>query len=83
MEKPALIGASLSDVKMIMTVMRVLMAKLLWQAVTGRVLVLECLLPGARGCLWLHHVLPSIKWTHFSRTLVLMVFAQCLGYPRA
>jgi hypothetical protein len=61
MGKPAHVGRSLSDVKVIMTNMCVLMVKLLYQAAVGWVLVLECLLPGVRGCLWLRPVMLDIK----------------------
>jgi hypothetical protein len=44
MENTTLIGVSLSDVRVIMAIMRVLVVKLLCQAVMGWVLVLECLL---------------------------------------
>jgi hypothetical protein len=44
MENPAFTEASLSDVKVIMTIMHVLMEELLCQAVTGRIPILECLL---------------------------------------
>jgi hypothetical protein len=44
--------ASLSIVKVIMLIMHVLMVELLWQAVMGQILALECLLPGAHGRLW-------------------------------
>jgi hypothetical protein len=44
MENTTLIGVSLSDVRVIMAIMRVLVVKLLCQAVMGQVLVLECLL---------------------------------------
>jgi hypothetical protein len=47
----ALIGASLSVVRVITAIMRVLAVKFLYQAVTGRVSVLECMLSGARGCM--------------------------------
>jgi hypothetical protein len=57
MENPAPIGASLSDVRAIMAVICVLVVKLLCQAMMGRVPLLECLLSGMRGCLWLHFVL--------------------------
>jgi hypothetical protein len=49
MENPALIEVSLSDVRVIMVIIRVLIVELLCQAVTGQVLVLKCLLPDTRG----------------------------------
>jgi hypothetical protein len=48
-EAPAFIRVSLSDVRVIMMIMRVLMVKLLCQAVMGRISVLEYLLLDARG----------------------------------
>jgi hypothetical protein len=62
------IWASLSDVRMIMTIMCVLLEELLCQAVMGRILVLECLLSVTRGCLCLRHVTLDIKWRCFLRT---------------
>jgi hypothetical protein len=50
---------------------------------SGRIVVLECLLPDAGGHLWLRLVLPGIKWPHHSRTPALGLFARYLGYPRA
>jgi hypothetical protein len=49
MEKLAFTGANLSDVRVIITIMHVHMEELLCQAATGQILVLECLLLGARG----------------------------------
>jgi hypothetical protein len=46
MENPTLIRVSLSDVKVIMTIMHVLVVKLLCQTAAGRIPALECLLPG-------------------------------------
>jgi hypothetical protein len=87
-ENPTLIGASLSNVRVIMVIMLVLVVELLCQAVTGWIPVLECLLPGARGHLRLCLVLLGIKWPCYSRTLALRPLAQYLGYlqvwlPRA
>jgi hypothetical protein len=42
--------------------------------------ILECLSIGTRGGLWLHLVLPGIKWSLFSRTLALRPHALYLGY---
>jgi hypothetical protein len=44
----------------IMTIMHVIMVMLLCQAAMGRVPVLQCLLPGARGRLRLCAVMPVI-----------------------
>jgi hypothetical protein len=51
MVKPTPIGRRLSDVRVIMTIIRLLMTKSLCQVVMGQVPVLECLLPDACGCL--------------------------------
>jgi hypothetical protein len=67
MGKPTPIGGFLSDVRVIMMIMRILMAMSLCQAALGQVPVLECLLPGARECLWLRPVMPDIKWRCFLR----------------
>jgi hypothetical protein len=61
MEDLILIGVSLSDVKVIMAIMCVLMVELLCQAVTRWILVLECLFPGLHVCLQLCLVLSSFK----------------------
>jgi hypothetical protein len=52
---------TLSDVRVIMMIMCVLVVELLCQAMMGWVPTLECLLPGAFGCMWLRIVLSSIK----------------------
>jgi hypothetical protein len=43
MENPALIGVNLSDVRVIMPIIRVLMTELLCQMVMGQIPILECL----------------------------------------
>jgi hypothetical protein len=68
MEKPAFTRANLSDVKMIMVIICVLIDELLCQAVTEQISVLECLLSSACGCLWLCPIIPGVKWRYFSRT---------------
>jgi hypothetical protein len=70
MENPTLIGASLFDVSVSMTIMCDLV-ELLCQAVMGHILVLECLLSGTRGRPRLRLVLPGFKWLRYSRTPVL------------
>jgi hypothetical protein len=60
-ENPAIIVVSLSDVRVAMVIMSVLVVELLCQAAMGWVPVLESLLPGTRGCLWLRLVMPGIK----------------------
>jgi hypothetical protein len=49
MENPVFTRESLFDIRVIMTIVHVLVVELLCQAVTGWVLVLECLLPDTRG----------------------------------
>jgi hypothetical protein len=76
MKNPAFTRASLSDVRVIMTIMRVLMELFLCQTVMGWIPVLECLLSSACGHLWLRLVLPGIKWYHYLRTLALWPLAS-------
>jgi hypothetical protein len=83
MDNSTFLGASLSDVKVIMTIMHILIVKLLCQMVMGWIPVLECPLPGTHGRLGLCLNLSSIKWPHNSRTLTLGPFAWYLGYPQA
>jgi hypothetical protein len=64
----AFIRMNLSDVRMITVIMRILVKELLYRAVTGWILVLECLLSGAFGHLWLHPVMPDIKCRRFPRS---------------
>jgi hypothetical protein len=47
-----------------MSIMCVPVVKLLCQVVMGQIPVLKYLLSGARGCLWLYLVVPSIKCLH-------------------
>jgi hypothetical protein len=68
MGKSTPIGGSLSDARAIMAILHVLTVKLLCQVVMGRVPVLECRLPVAHGCLWLHPVMSGFKWHCFPRT---------------
>jgi hypothetical protein len=49
MDNSTFLGASLSDVKVIMTIMHILIVKLLCQMVMGWIPVLECPLPGTPG----------------------------------
>jgi hypothetical protein len=67
MENPAFNVVSLYDVRVIMVIMRVLMVEMPCQVMTGRILALKCLLPGARGRLWSCLALSDIKWPHCSR----------------
>jgi hypothetical protein len=61
MENPTFTWVSLSDVRVIMEIMHVLMEELLCQVVMGHAPVLECLLSSARGRLWLRRVMSDIK----------------------
>jgi hypothetical protein len=83
MENPASYRSILSDVRVIMAIMRVLVVDLPCQVVTGWVPALECLLLGACGHLPLHLVLCGIKWPRYPRTPVLMPLARYLGYPQS
>jgi hypothetical protein len=68
MEKLAITRTDLFGVRVIMTIMRVLVGELLYRAVTGHILVLECLLSDACGLLWSCHIMLDIKYRHFLRT---------------
>jgi hypothetical protein len=83
MEKPAFTRMSLSDVKLIMISMRVLVEEFLCQAVMEQIPLLKGLLSGARGHLWLRLVLPGIKYHRYPRTPALCPLAWYLGYPQA
>jgi hypothetical protein len=61
MEKPGFTRMNLSSVRVIMAIMHLPVGELLYQAMMERILVLECLLPGTHGLLWLHPVMPGIK----------------------
>jgi hypothetical protein len=63
--------ASLSDVTVVMMFKCVLMVESSCQATMGWIPTLECLLPDARGRLWLCLVWSSIKWPSYMRTLLL------------
>jgi hypothetical protein len=67
-EKPAFTGVNLSDVRVIITIMCVLVEKLLCQIVMGRIPILECLLSGVCGHLWLRSIMSVIKWCCFLRS---------------
>jgi hypothetical protein len=67
MENPTFTRVSLSNVRMIIAIMSILVEELC-QAATGRVLVLEFLLLGTRGRLQLHLVTSGVKWRCFPRT---------------
>jgi hypothetical protein len=61
MRSSAPIGVTLSDVRMIMVIIRVLVVELLCQTMTGQILVLKCLLLGMRRCQRLCLVLSNIE----------------------
>jgi hypothetical protein len=61
MGKPTLTRASLSNVRVIMAIMCVPVEELLCQAVMDRFQYSSACLSGARGRLWLHPAMPSIK----------------------
>jgi hypothetical protein len=64
MEKP-FTRVNLSDISVIMATIRVLVEELPCHVVMGHILVLECLLSGVHVFLWLHPVMPGIKWCCF------------------
>jgi hypothetical protein len=68
MKMPAFIRVNLSDVRVIMMIMRVSVVELLCQAATGRLLVLKYLLLGVCGRLWQCVVMPDIKCHCFLRS---------------
>jgi hypothetical protein len=68
MEKLAFTRVNLSDVRVIMVIMRVFMEELLCQAVMERIPVLEYPLSSVHGHLRLCPVVPGIKCCHFLRT---------------
>jgi hypothetical protein len=68
MENPAFTRVSLSDVRVIMTIMHVAVEELLHQAATGWIPVLKYLLSGACGHLWPCPVMPDIKCRSFPKT---------------
>jgi hypothetical protein len=65
--EPRSYRASLSDVRVIIAVMCVLMVEMLCQVVMEQIPVLECLLPGTRGRMWSCLVLCDIKWHRYLR----------------
>jgi hypothetical protein len=67
MGKPAFTRASLSNVRVIMAIIRVPVVELLCQAVMRRIPVLKYLLSGARGRPWPYSVVPGIKCCRFQR----------------
>jgi hypothetical protein len=59
MEKSAFTRVCLSDVRVIMLIMRVPLVEQQCQAAMGRVPILKCPLSGERGHLWLCPVMPG------------------------
>jgi hypothetical protein len=74
--EPHFYRASLSDVRVIMTFMCVLMVELLCQAGMGWISALECMLSGARGSQWLCLILSGIKWLRHPRIPALWSLAR-------
>jgi hypothetical protein len=66
----------LSDVRVIIVIMRVLIVELLCHAVMGWIPSLGCLLPSMCERIWLHLVLSGIKWPRYPRTLALESLTQ-------
>jgi hypothetical protein len=58
MGNSAPIVGSLSNIKVIMTVMHVFVKELLCQTMMKHILVLECLLSGVHGRLRIHRLMP-------------------------
>jgi hypothetical protein len=83
MDYPTLIGVILSDVRVTMAILLVLVVEWLCQAMKERIPVLQCQLSGVCGLLRLHLVIPGIKWSRYLRTPAIEPFARYLGYPRA
>jgi hypothetical protein len=67
MEKPAFTRVNLNDVRVIMVITHVLVVELLCQVVMGWIPLLKCPLSSACGWLWLHPVMPDIKYRCFPR----------------
>jgi hypothetical protein len=67
---------SLSNVKVIMMIMRALVVELLCQTVIGRISGLESLSPHTHGRRWICLTLCDIKWTHYPRIPVLGSLAR-------
>jgi hypothetical protein len=68
MKKLTFIRVNLSNVRVIIAVMRVPVEELLCQAVIGWIPVLKHLLSNARGCLWPYPIVQGIKGRCFPRT---------------
>jgi hypothetical protein len=68
MEMPAFTRVNLSNVRVIIVIMCVLMEELLCQTVMEWIPVLECPLSGVCGRLWLRPVMADIKWHCFPRS---------------
>jgi hypothetical protein len=67
MEKPAFTRVSLSNIRVIMAIMHILMVEWLCQETMGCVPVLKYLLSGARGHLWSCPIVSDIKCHRFLR----------------
>jgi hypothetical protein len=75
-ENTTFIEVRLFDVRVIVAIILVFVVELLYQAVTGWVPVLECVLPYACGHERLHSVLSGIKWPRFPRISTLGPLSQ-------
>jgi hypothetical protein len=82
MEKPVFTRPNLSDVRVIMVIMHVLVVELLCQTAMGQISVFKYLKSGVRRCLWPCLVLPNIKCHRFPRSRLSWCFpgTEC---PRA
>jgi hypothetical protein len=74
MEKSAFTRTCLSRIKVIMVIMCILLIELLYQTMMGQLLVLEYLMSGVCGCLWLSLVVPGIE----CRCFLITWFRWCL-----
>jgi hypothetical protein len=82
MAKPTFTRMNLSNVRMIMAIMRVLVEELLCQAVMGQILVLNCPLSGTRGCMRLLFIVLGFKCHRFLRTQLQGHLPDTGGTPR-
>jgi hypothetical protein len=68
MEKHTFTRVNLSNVRVIVSIMRVPMVELLCQELMGYISVLKYLLSGVCGCLWPCPIVPSINCRYFLRS---------------
>jgi hypothetical protein len=81
MDNPTFIAVRLSDVRVIMTIMHVLVVDLPGQAVMDGFKYSSACLPGARGCLQAGLVWSSIKWLCYPKTPTLWSLARYWESP--